>query len=278
MLNVRFELEPASGSTRSGRGGLILAAALAAAVALAFLINSVATGADSRIHACVGKKSGAVRIVAAGKRCKKGERRVTWQRVGPVGAPGTAGSDGATGPQGATGTTGAPGVDDFNDLEGLPCTRNAQQGTVDLAFGPGGLARARCSLPAEGAICGDGVIESGENCDDGNDNPTDSCTNQCSPPACGDSVVQSPEQCDAAGMATATCDTQLLGCLLRRWDGQRRRGRGRATAVVIRSRVTSTARPRFAGTASSTRPPASIATTATTTTPTPATTTAPVPD
>jgi cysteine-rich repeat protein len=207
VLNVRFELEPASSSQRSGRGGAILVAALAAAVALAFLINSVATGADSRIHACVGKKSGTVRIVAAGKRCKKGERRVTWRRVGPVGAPGVAGSDGATGPQGATGAAGGPGIDDFNDLEGLPCTRDAQQGTVDLTFGPGGAARPRCSLPGEGAVCGDGVIEGGEACDDGNTNPTDSCTNQCQLPVCGDSVVQPPEQCDAAGAATATCDS-----------------------------------------------------------------------
>jgi cysteine-rich repeat protein len=208
MLNVRFELEPPGSSPRAGRGGAVLAAGLVAAIGFALLIDSVATGADSRIHACVGKKSGTVRIVAAGKRCKKGERRVTWKRVGPVGAVGSSGSDGATGPQGATGTTGAPGVDDFNDLEGLPCTRDNQQGTVDLAFGPGGLARPRCQLPGQGPVCGDGVAESGEACDDGNTNPTDSCTNQCQLPVCGDSVVQpgEGEQCDAAGNATAMCD------------------------------------------------------------------------
>ena len=207
MLNVRFELEPASGAPRSGRAWMLVIAALAAAVALALIINSFATGASKSIHACVTKKSGAVRIVAAGTRCRKAERRVTWQRVGPVGVAGSPGSNGSTGAQGATGATGPSGVDEFNDLEGLPCTRNAQQGTVELDFGPGGLARARCSLPGEGPICGDGVPEAGEACDDGNDNPTDSCTNQCQPPVCGDSVVKPPEQCDNAGVASASCDT-----------------------------------------------------------------------
>ena len=100
-----------------------------------------------------------------------------------------------------------PGIDDFNDLEGMPCKRDNDPGTVDLVFGPGGVARTRCVLPGDGPVCGDGVMEEGEACDDGNGNPTDSCTNSCQVAICGDAVArQGVEQCDA-GAESATCDT-----------------------------------------------------------------------
>jgi cysteine-rich repeat protein len=42
--------------------------------------------------------------------------------------------------------------------------------------------------------CGNGVPDPGEECDDGNENPTDGCTNTCT--ICGNSVVTDPETCD----------------------------------------------------------------------------------
>jgi cysteine-rich repeat protein len=45
-------------------------------------------------------------------------------------------------------------------------------------------------------ICGDGVREGAEECDDGNTDDADGCTNACTLPACGDGVVQPGEQCD----------------------------------------------------------------------------------
>ena len=52
-----------------------------------------------------------------------------------------------------------------------------------------------CVRPHEGwqpteARCGDGVVSSGEACDDGNDDDTDACTNQCLEARCGDGYLR----------------------------------------------------------------------------------------
>lgn len=52
--------------------------------------------------------------------------------------------------------------------------------------------RNDCTLPK----CGDGVVQEGEACDDGNNVDTDSCKNNCTLPNCGDGILKSPEQCD----------------------------------------------------------------------------------
>ncbi|MEP7125972.1 MAG: DUF4215 domain-containing protein [Byssovorax sp.] len=45
--------------------------------------------------------------------------------------------------------------------------------------------------------CGDGVVDAGEQCDDGNDDPTDGCLPSCKLARCGDGLVQAGvEQCD----------------------------------------------------------------------------------
>lgn len=46
------------------------------------------------------------------------------------------------------------------------------------------------------SMCGDGMVEGDEECDDENENPRDACTNECTMPACGDGVVQDDEECD----------------------------------------------------------------------------------
>lgn len=65
-------------------------------------------------HACVHKKSGAVRLVEAAKPCRRktrkrpGEFRVSWNQRGPAGLDGTNGTNGtngAAGPAGRDGTT-----------------------------------------------------------------------------------------------------------------------------------------------------------------------------
>jgi len=53
----------------------------------------------------------------------------------------------------------------------------------------------------EDGVCGNGVVEQGEQCDDGNTIDTDSCTNLCElcpdqAPVCGNGVVEQGEQCD----------------------------------------------------------------------------------
>lgn len=44
--------------------------------------------------------------------------------------------------------------------------------------------------------CGDGTVEAGEECDDGNDVDTDGCGNDCTVRTCGDGVVDPAEECD----------------------------------------------------------------------------------
>ncbi|MBK7402359.1 MAG: DUF4215 domain-containing protein [Myxococcales bacterium] len=56
-------------------------------------------------------------------------------------------------------------------------------------------------------VCGNGIVEPGELCDDGNSDDVDRCTNRCGPTSCGDGVVQTGEQCDDGN----TDDTD--GCL-----------------------------------------------------------------
>jgi cysteine-rich repeat protein len=53
-----------------------------------------------------------------------------------------------------------------------------------------------CVAPPPPA-CGDGKVDDGEQCDDGNDVDTDSCLNNCMAATCGDGVVQArAEACD----------------------------------------------------------------------------------
>jgi len=46
------------------------------------------------------------------------------------------------------------------------------------------------------AFCGDGVVNGAEGCDDANDDDTDECTNACALASCGDGVLQEGEVCD----------------------------------------------------------------------------------
>jgi cysteine-rich repeat protein len=56
-----------------------------------------------------------------------------------------------------------------------------------------------CLLP----VCGDGVVEGAEQCDDGNVNNLDACSNACVLAVCGDGLVQAPEACDDHNLVSA---------------------------------------------------------------------------
>ena len=46
-------------------------------------------------------------------------------------------------------------------------------------------------------FCGDGTVDDGEECDDGNDVETDECTSECALAACGDGLIQEGvDECD----------------------------------------------------------------------------------
>jgi cysteine-rich repeat protein len=71
----------------------------------------------------------------------------------------------------------------------------------------------RCDIGAyESRACGNGVLDPGEECDDGNVDPNDGCTSSCT--LCGNGIVTPPEQCDDGNNAggdgcTADCRIDL---------------------------------------------------------------------
>lgn len=82
--------------------------ALALIVALTGVGIAAIPGSDGVVNACYSKKSGAVRLVKAGKKCDKGEKATSWSQQGPAGPQG---SQGPQGPVGVAGTNGANGID-----------------------------------------------------------------------------------------------------------------------------------------------------------------------
>lgn len=67
--------------------------------------------------------------------------------------------------------------------------------------------------------CGDGTVDEGEECDDGNLGDDDACTSQCLTAICGDGILQTGvEECDGAELGGESCVTLgfsggQLGCL-----------------------------------------------------------------
>ena len=87
--------------------------------------------------------------------------------------------------------------DDNNTANGDGCNSACEfEGTPPPTSTPTATPTA---TPTPG-VCGNGVLESGEQCDDGNTNDTDGCNNSCvfTGDSCGDSVVEpgEGEQCD----------------------------------------------------------------------------------
>jgi cysteine-rich repeat protein len=74
--------------------------------------------------------------------------------------------------------------------------------TVDTTLPP-------CPPPT--AVCGDGHLDPGEQCDDGNTVSCDGCSASCQIEACGNGKVECAEQCDAGplnGQPGSGCDAQ----------------------------------------------------------------------
>ena len=96
--------------------GVTLVALIVAGIAT---YSWAAASADVTINACVNDEGG-LRLVASTAACRKNERAVSWNTVGPQGP---IGATGATGPTGPAGHDGAPGA--------TPPDPNAVAGTFD---------------------------------------------------------------------------------------------------------------------------------------------------
>jgi hypothetical protein len=62
-------------------------------------VSFVNAAGDATIKACANKKTGSMRYIAKGK-CKKTEKALSWNQMGPQGLPGTSGAAGETGAAG----------------------------------------------------------------------------------------------------------------------------------------------------------------------------------
>jgi hypothetical protein len=139
-----------------------VAASLAIFVALSggsYAAVTLSPRADGVIHSCYQKRTGALRVVGAGKKCQRGERALTFNQRGPIGAAGQRGPIGAVGPQGpggpagangATGTSGARGPSDAYTASTIKFSMGTE--TVSLTLPPGDYI-----------VHGRGVAENGGN-------------------------------------------------------------------------------------------------------------------
>lgn len=81
--------------------------------------------AEAKYYACVVKKTGAMRQVAASTKCKATEKKIAWSAgslvgpAGPQGPTGPTGPAGAVGPAGPAGPQGAPGRDGVDGADGI---------------------------------------------------------------------------------------------------------------------------------------------------------------
>jgi hypothetical protein len=122
------------------------------------LVGFVAAGAfataavisnDGTINGCYDKKNGDLEV-RKGKKCGKGEKKISWNEKGekgakgnegergPQGVQGVAGPQGATGPAGANGTNGAPGSDATGGTMGTAPTLSASTRFTPMGGSPQG--------------------------------------------------------------------------------------------------------------------------------------------
>jgi cysteine-rich repeat protein len=92
---------------------------------------------------------------------------------------------------------------------GLGAIRSPYRRAAALALILGALSACGGSSTGSGqnyAVCGNGHLDEGEMCDDGNQSDQDACTAVCRPARCGDGAVETGmEQCDGLNLDNATC-------------------------------------------------------------------------
>jgi lamin tail-like protein/collagen triple helix repeat protein len=138
----------------------VLVSASATGAGVTRLGHASARDSENVVHACRKARSGLLRAVPGGVRCRRGERALAWNvrgepgPAGPVGSPGPAGLPGARGPEGPAGPVGpkgpigpqglegasgprgepGPGLESLEDLAGLACTAADVAGSISITY------------------------------------------------------------------------------------------------------------------------------------------------
>ena len=127
----------------------------------------------------------------------------------------------------ADGTPGCPCYGNMTCNDGLVCEGEVCVPAVEAVCGDGQLGGGEecdagadnddaglCKTDCTAQRCGDGALGPGEACDDGNAVDDDECSNSCVPAACGDMVVQVGEACDDGNLelSDACVGCQVAAC------------------------------------------------------------------
>lgn len=118
MMSYRSQLKEGVMASRARELGwrlpllglVIMAVALAGFAAGIAVRGALAQPGVNTIYACMGDRSGSVRIVQQGETCLRGESLISWNVQGPAGPQGAQGQQGQSGPQGLPGPQGPQGV------------------------------------------------------------------------------------------------------------------------------------------------------------------------
>ena len=133
------------------RGAILISIAILAVGAAVATGAASLIGGDGKIHACAAKRDGALRVVKAGKKCKRTETAISWNQsgqrgpTGPAGAIGQRGADGAPGAAGGQGPAGSPGQPSTADPRPTPTPAMTDPtiAAVTLAIGDGPQVRVK---------------------------------------------------------------------------------------------------------------------------------------
>jgi YVTN family beta-propeller protein len=87
--------------------------------------------------------------------------------------------------------------------------------TATVPLGMSAISVGRFIVPPS-PLCGNGLVQVGEQCDDGNGTNGDGCDNNCTVTGCGNGITTSGEQCDDANLiagdcCSATCQYEASG-------------------------------------------------------------------
>lgn len=126
----------------------------------------------------------------------------------PKGSDPTAGPSTGEGSTSTAETTSAATSTGVGETTGAETTSSSTVVTTESVTGPttGPLAtstttegttdEATATTMVGPGVCGDGLVDVGEQCDDGNDAFDDGCTPACVEEKCGDGIVQAWEECE----------------------------------------------------------------------------------